>query len=167
MDIVKPYLFLDVDGVLNCIGGRGEDWDDFEQYNMMPFGRGPFRLYLSKTMCAELAALPVEIIWLTTWCEEAPVLIAPAVGFPEYPVAGFGNDLSGRKVSKQGCLEIWLEENGLRPFIWVDDDAIPHYATADFTELGWQFLFIKPNQYEGLTKAHIEEIQKFLKNLEP
>jgi hypothetical protein len=162
----KPYLFLDVDGVLNRISQSGGDWDDFEKHYLKPFNRGTFCLHLSKTMCAALAELSVDIVWLTTWCEEAASLVAPCVGWPEFPVAGFGSDLTGKKVSKIGCLEIYMEENGVRPFIWIDDDAIPYYASDDFDQQGWPHLLIRPNQYKGIEKHQIELIETFLKELE-
>lgn len=161
--MTKPYLFLDVDGVLNRIATSGGDWDDFELHKLSPFNYGKFRVFLSKSMCAALAELPVEIIWLTTWCTEADRLIAPLMGLPGYRCAGMGDPFPNSKIT---CLEIFLEKEGIRPFIWIDDGAIKTYMEEDFRELGWKHLAIRPNERIGITKNHINQIKEFLAELE-
>lgn len=160
--MTKPFLFLDVDGVLNRISTTGDSWPDFELHKAMPFGRGPYHLHLSRAMGAALSALPVEIVWLTTWAEEAPRLIAPLLGLPEYPVAGVGGIYGNWKWA---CLENYIDSHDPhRPFIWIDDDAIPWTASADFNEMGWdKHLLIRPDERLGVTPEHIEEIARFCK----
>lgn len=158
---MKPYLFLDIDGVLNRISSHGDTWPDFELHKLAPFNGNTFYLWLSKSMATELISLPVDIVWLTTWAEEAPRLVAPILGMPEYPVAGFGTDMTEGRGSKLGCVEWWMDTHGERPFIWIDDDAIPHFAAEDFKEVGWNALLIEPNYTVGITWDHINAIRAF------
>src|SRR5437762_12531290 len=75
----RPLLFLDVDGPL------------------LPFGDGPQRelsddastghlARLDPQVGHRLAALPCELVWATTWEEEANTEIAPRIGLPRLPV---------------------------------------------------------------------------------
>jgi hypothetical protein len=74
-----PLLFLDVDGPL------------------LPFGEDPRRApraaapdsrlaRLTSGVGRRLAALPRELVWATTWENEANAEIAPRTGLPRLPV---------------------------------------------------------------------------------
>jgi len=174
-----PYLFLDVDGVLNALDGLNKgDWDDFKKHDVWaPLGgvhgavRQKFRLRISKKMCAALAALPAEIHWATTWEHLANDLLWEHTGFNDYPVAcRMATGLTHQIITDQDVGEIWwkfrdiyaMVEKDPRPFIWCDDEAIPPFADEQFRELGQPFLLIKPDAKVGLTHVDLDKIRNFL-----
>ncbi|MFF8678259.1 hypothetical protein ACF07F_10205 [Streptomyces sp. NPDC015237] len=117
---VRPLLFLDVDGPL------------------IPFGSSPGRAQASVAAPAEghpllgrldpgigqrLTALGCDLVWATTWGEDANASVAPLIGLPRLPVVPWPAD--GAVAVPRGvhwktpCLVEWA---GRRPFIWVDDE---------------------------------------------
>ncbi|MFJ8691933.1 HAD domain-containing protein [Streptomyces roseolilacinus] len=116
----RPLLFLDVDGPL------------------LPFGDGPQRgpsstapdshlTRLDPQIGPRLAGLPCELVWATTWEEEANTVIAPRLGLPPLPVVYWPetSDAHEREDKwfglhwKTRTLVAWADG---RPFVWVDDE---------------------------------------------
>jgi hypothetical protein len=116
----RPLLFLDIDGTL------------------LPFGGNTQREPPATTVDAHverldshagvrLAALPCELVWATTWEDEANAEIAPRLGLPPLPVVHWPEPSAEHGQEdrwfglhwKTRTLVEWA--NG-RPFIWVDDE---------------------------------------------
>jgi hypothetical protein len=67
-------------------------------------------------------ALPVELIWATTWEDEANTYLAPLLGLPELPFVAWS---SPRSKPSEGVF--WktpevVSRAGGRPFAWLDDE---------------------------------------------
>lgn len=79
----RPLLFLDVDGPLLPFGA-GPKYE--------PSGGGASTSHLARLdpqMGPRLAALPCELVWATTWEQEANAAIAPRIGLPQLPVVNW------------------------------------------------------------------------------
>ena len=127
----RPLLFLDVDGPL------------------LPFGDGPHRTPPGTTSTAHLArldpqvglwlaALPCDLVWATTWEQEANTEIAPRIGLPPLPVVTWPEPCAEDERQDQWfglcwktrALVAWANQ---RPFAWIDDeitDADRDWVTA-------------------------------------
>ena len=115
----RPLLFLDVDGPL------------------LPFGEDPqhtrrhatpdSRLSrLSPRLGLRLAALPCELVWATTWEDDANAEVAPRLGLPTLPVVNWPESSGHEREDiwlglcwKTRTLVDWADG---RPFVWVDDE---------------------------------------------
>lgn len=116
----RPLLFLDVDGPL------------------LPFGDGPQRqssgsgqtahlARLDPQVGLRLAALPCDLVWATTWEDQANAEIAPWIGLPRLPVVNWPepSDADEREDQwfglcwKTRTLVAWANQ---RPFAWVYDE---------------------------------------------
>jgi hypothetical protein len=107
-----PLLFLDVDGPL------------------LPFGDGvagtPGLARLDPSHGPWLAALPCELVWATTWMDDANEHLAPLLGLPRLRVATWPDDPATEDADARQGLH-W-KTRGLvalardRPFAWVDDE---------------------------------------------
>ncbi|MFE0364702.1 HAD domain-containing protein [Streptomyces griseoaurantiacus] len=116
----RPLLFLDVDGPL------------------LPFGAGPQRAPADTAPHAHLARLdprvgprlsrlPCDLVWATTWGEEANTELAPRLGLPRLPVVAWPEPTAAHLHEDQWfglhwktrALVAWAER---RPFVWVDDE---------------------------------------------
>ncbi|MFD7068694.1 HAD domain-containing protein [Streptomyces sp. NPDC059913] len=114
-----PLLFLDIDGPL------------------LPFGDGPQRepsgattdphlTRLDPRMGPRLAALPCELVWATTWEDEANAHIAPRLGLSPLPVVHWPDPSDAHEREDQWyrlhwktrTLAAWADG---RPFARVDD----------------------------------------------
>lgn len=79
-----------------------------------------------------LAALPCDLVWATTWMDDANEQIAPWLGLPKLPVVRWPED-DGGPTSLHWKTRTLLAWAGERPFVWVDDeitDADREWAAA-------------------------------------
>ena len=173
----RPYLFLDVDGVLNVlekdIGRHGEMFDDFTEH-VVPFDsvsgyRRSLSVWLSRAMAARVAGLAADIHWVTVWQHRVGSTIAPRCGLPrDLPVlaredGGEEWDLDWKFVVVRKTVE-----QDPRPFVWVDDDidflqdgSLSPRAWAD--SLAQPSLLIAPEAGTGLVARHLDLIDTFLR----
>ncbi|PYC79537.1 hypothetical protein C7C46_14380 [Streptomyces tateyamensis] len=137
----RPILLLDVDGPLNPFAGMpNRRPDGFETHRLMPpsweaaelarleaWGRPgkrptPLPVWLNPGHGAELAALPFDLVWATTWEAEANTFIAPLIGLPELPVIPWPVPRptpAGKVFWKTPTVVSWAAG---RAFAWVDDE---------------------------------------------
>jgi hypothetical protein len=74
-----------------------------------------------------LAALSCELVWATTWEDEANAEIAPRIGLPRLPVVSWPESTLQHEREDQWFGLCWKTRTlvnwaGGRPFAWVDDE---------------------------------------------
>ncbi len=128
----QPNLwFMDVDGVLSPYG-RSDAYDDWIR---SPHER--YVLWLSPTQAAAiqevLESTGTELVWVSTWAEEAGASIDDVLGWPRHryaPLPTPGTRGSSRGPSgrwwKLEAVERLLAERQPSRFVWSDDDH-PHH----------------------------------------
>lgn len=125
---VKPLLLMDVDGPMNPFRAK---WfakrapiEGYEFYELTPEGDQTYRVALNPdhgTRLRDLASI-YELVWATTWGEDANRLIAPILGIPDnLPVIDLPQPsvLMSRRSWKTEVIADWC---GDRPFVWFDDE---------------------------------------------
>jgi hypothetical protein len=155
----RPLLMLDVDGPLNPYAARPHRRPAgylthrlmtprrlvAEQQRLAVWGGSrvrPVRVWLNPGHGPALSALPYDLVWATTWEEEANDFLAPLLGLPELPVLRWdrtGHDPADGAVV-DGAVADGAAADGVfwktpqivraaagRPFAWVDD----HITAAD------------------------------------
>jgi hypothetical protein len=119
-------LFLDVDGTLIPFQLRPGD----EGSTVVPDRAGPpvsaanpLLSRLDPAHGARLSALGCDLVWATSWTEEANEEISPRLGLPALPVVpwsdGAEESVTGRLHWKTRELVAWAAG---RTFVWVDDE---------------------------------------------
>ena len=149
---MRPLLLVDVDGPLNPYAAKPHRrpagygthrlmtprWAAAERRRLIDEGlpdKPPRRLrvWLNPAHGAALAALPFDLVWATTWEEEANAFVAPLLGLPPLPFIAWPDPRprpEGGVFWKTPEIVAWAER---RPFAWVDDqitDADRAWARA-------------------------------------
>ncbi|GGL39797.1 hypothetical protein GCM10011588_63250 [Nocardia jinanensis] len=78
-NVLRPLLFLDVDGPILPFG-------EHPQSSPRTVTSGSRFSRLSPGVGRQLATLPCDLVWATTWEDEANSEIAPRLGLPRLPV---------------------------------------------------------------------------------
>ncbi|MGW0082997.1 HAD domain-containing protein [Streptomyces sp. NPDC003393] len=120
----RPILFLDVDGPLVPFGSSSSSPRSPASGPEAAADRGnPLLGRLAPDLGPRLTALGCDLVWASTWREEANEAVAPRVGLPRLPVVAWPDacaDTSPRGLHwKTRHLVEWADR---RPFIWVDDE---------------------------------------------
>ncbi|MFG2905437.1 hypothetical protein ACGF13_10310 [Kitasatospora sp. NPDC048286] len=131
---------MDVDGPLNPCAAKPyrrpdgyrthrlmtPSWEAAERRRLAAWGLPhktpkPLRVWLNPDHGPALAALPYDLVWATTWQEEADAFIAPLLGLPALPHIAWSEprpEPDGGVFWKTPQIVAWARG---RPFARVDD----------------------------------------------
>ncbi|MEU3839305.1 HAD domain-containing protein [Streptomyces sp. NPDC028635] len=134
-------LLVDVDGPLNPYAAKPHRrpagyrthrlltprWEASERRRLAEWGLQdkpvkPLRVWLDPRHGAALGALPFDLVWATTWEEEANAFIAPILGLPELPFIAWSarrREAGDDVFWKTPEIVAWAQG---RAFAWVDDE---------------------------------------------
>ncbi|BBC34089.1 hypothetical protein SGFS_053830 [Streptomyces graminofaciens] len=136
----RPLLYVDVDGPLNPYAAKPERrppgytthrWKPkawLARQSDEPWRRvKPLRVWLNPDHGRRLRELGelYDLVWATTWVDEANTFISPVLGLPELPVVRWPATRDAREPGpddtfwKTGPL---VAHAAGRPFAWVDDE---------------------------------------------
>ncbi|WP_326569331.1 HAD domain-containing protein [Amycolatopsis rhabdoformis] len=156
--MVRPLLFLDVDGPLIPFGAA-----DYPLFPPLPDRHEhPLLARLDPALGVRLAALPGELVWATTWFTDANDVIAPRLGLPPLPVVDEPHQADFADLHwKTRPLVTWAAG---RPFAWVDDEI----SAADRAWVAAQHpgaaLLHRVDPRTGLTEADFATLAEWLEN---
>ena len=150
--MTRPYLLIDVDGVLNPFGADRAP-DGFARHGLLGYD-----VWLSPQHGLWLNGLATwfDLVWATTWEHDAPRLIAPILALPtDLPVIEF----------RQSEGETWKLSDvarfaGDRPLAWIDDD-LHGDALAWADERTAPTLLIRTSANVGLVEQDVWRLQAF------
>jgi hypothetical protein len=170
----KFAILLDVDGPLNPYAAKATRRPEgFETHRAFPASGHPpkgYRLWLNPLHGPKLLALGGELIWATTWEDEANEWIGPHIGLPKLEVIDW---IDRDYYNKEGLywktkrVAQWMNENrpGI-PFLWLDDEV--GQRDKDWIEencaKGSGIRVISPRI--GIADDNLEEISEWKNNLE-
>lgn len=169
----KSVIFLDFDGVIN-IDPRSEGVTSSEITTNSKYLKSKQYIHWNPKVITALIDCcntnGTEIIWVTTWCDHEDIVTASDImGLPRdlYSVSEPKFTME-KRVSKKEWTR-WKRNfiysnlrDDDRPYVWIDDEAIKHWAN----DLDWQFRspykFLAPKEKHGLTVDNITEITDWI-----
>ena len=187
----QPLVLLDVDGVLNAIGGTGA-WPDWRRGFATAEGR-QFPITWSPSVVAAVRSWQelADVQWLTTWGHDANASLRHLLSLPELPVAGTydtaGDDgaqtgpggtdaaagahaavtpaapdeLTGRWWKFDVVRRLVRADPGRR-LVWIDDDLAGQDSIRAWMSREATCLLVAPPPRSGLTAAHLRAVAEFL-----
>lgn len=112
-------LFLDVDGPLIPFGGT-TPYPVHGPRTAVDAPPHPLLPRLDPALGPRLLALGCELVWATTWLDDANAVVAPWLGLPPLPVVDWPEaPTPGGLHWKTQPLVAWADG---RPFVWLDDE---------------------------------------------
>ncbi|WP_338703672.1 HAD domain-containing protein [Streptomyces sp. Q6] len=118
-----PLLFLDVDGPLIPFGPPPPGGHPTYAPDPDPSGH-PLLARVNPALGAALAALPCELVWATTWMDDANALVAPRLGLPALPVLDRQEEDAATREHEalHWKTRALVAQAAGRPFVWIDDE---------------------------------------------
>jgi hypothetical protein len=114
---MRPLLFVDVDGPLIPFGNS-----PYPAYGEVGADGNPLLTRLDPRHGPRLLALGLDLVWATTWVDEANEIIAPRLGLPSLPLVEWTDEEPAEDglYWKTGNVVTWAAG---RPFAWFDDEV--------------------------------------------
>ncbi|MFE1801811.1 hypothetical protein ACFW9L_37390 [Streptomyces sp. NPDC059517] len=121
-EVGRPVLFLDVDGPLIPFGRRTDGGSPAPPPPGNPPGN-PLLGRLDPAVGPRLLTLGCDLVWATTWLDDANEVVAPRIGLPALPVLRWPDPSvdEGPRGLHWKTRHI-VDRAGRRPFIWADDE---------------------------------------------
>lgn len=172
---MKPWLLIDVDGVLNVSPSQHRPDGAWTEHVVEDRNGIPYRLHLNQIHGEWLDGLTdaFALVWCTTWTRIASATIGPLIGLPAgLPYVPLGDPrYSDHQVGvcwKTPLVHFWLEG---RSAAWIDDDITTRDSDGLVTPAGPEgirspaalALQIDPNV--GLLTEHVETLRAWAGDL--
>ncbi|MGW6404158.1 HAD domain-containing protein [Streptomyces sp. NPDC055134] len=170
-----PLLFLDVDGPLIPFGGPPECYPTYPMSrpgSPDPLGAdlNPLLARINPEYGPRLAALPCELVWATTWMDEANDCVAPLLGLPPLPVVDWPDPpVRDARDEWHGVRGLHWKTRALvgraqgRPFAWVDDEITDIDRAWVFAHHPERALLHRVDPRRGLREADFACLDEWLR----
>lgn len=161
---MKPYLFLDVDGVVAPIlPSYFPIPDDYFTWDTAPWNVCVHRMFPA---WAEHLDSVLEVVWCTDWQEMAPERLGTSLGLPVWPALIYGDGSDGRgRLRHKAAAICQLVETDPRPFAWVDDalnqNRLPPALKTLISRLDLPVLALPADPQVGLTEHMVDRLMAF------
>lgn len=162
---MKPALLLDVDGPLNAYTAWNRPSHGRTAHDATTSRGEVFPVLMRASDGPRLLETGCELIWATTWEDDANKAIGPLIGLPELPVINWKDKdpwNTERLYWKTKQICEWMNENrpGI-PFKWIDDEVTRRdraYIEENCVS-GSGIILVSPKF--GLEDGHFEVIQEW------
>ena len=156
----KVRLYLDVDGVINAWWAK-EVWPTQNQGDAVA-DNGTWTIKWSPEMIAELEAMDFDLVWTTTWRQQAPASIAPLIGYgrtARWLDPTVNTRLMHSSIQWKRIAVAEDQANDPSPFIWIDDEILAYDSSWALDHGGYAFA---PHDRFGISPKAIEKMKRYI-----
>jgi len=147
--MVRPVLFLDVDGVINPFGAACPA--GFTEHHLFP-GEEPVRINPEHGIWITELTGAFDVVWATGWNDEANRLLAPLLQIKPLPVL----TMPAAPFQPGDKVPLVASYAGGRAAAWIDDAHTPEArAWSQARQAPTRLIAIKPAV--GLTRASVRQ----------
>ncbi|MFJ8886088.1 HAD domain-containing protein [Streptomyces sp. NPDC102402] len=166
---MKPLLLIDVDGPLNPFAAlaRRPLPEDYTLHQMRPTGwkeGTPLPVLLSPAHGDELLALAAryELVWATTWKDEANEWVGPRIGLPSLPYIDWPAMHALRPDGTYWKTRHVVDYADGRPFAWVDDEISDLDRAWVAAHHPGRSLLLRVDPWVGLVREDFETLAQWV-----
>jgi hypothetical protein len=171
--VTRPLLLIDIDGPLNpYLAKPTQRPDGYTTHRMMTdtwLARGerkPLRVWLNHQHGPQLQQLPYELVWCTTWMDEANEWIGPHLGLPKLPFITFTNQFDYPADGTHWKTRTVIDWAAGRPFAWIDDEINQADEAYVAEHHDGQALLHHVHPAKGLLAADFETLSRWAATLD-
>ncbi|MGN9847375.1 HAD domain-containing protein [Nonomuraea sp. H19] len=163
----RPLLFLDVDGPLIPFGAPSQQYPTYQTVSSPQAEANPLLARINPDHGARLKTLPCELVWATSWMNDANECIAPRLGLPSLAIVAWPDEPETEQQDERDGLH-WKTRTLVtwaagRPFAWIDDEVTDKDRAWVSAHHPGPALLHRINPRTGLTEADYLIINQWLR----
>ncbi|WP_329223895.1 HAD domain-containing protein [Streptomyces sp. NBC_01485] len=161
-------LYLDVDGTLIPFGGTAPHPEYGE-----PSPEHPLLSRLDPSLGPQLLSLGCELVWATTWLDDANTVLTPRLGLPTLPVVQWPEDEDEGADAEPGLgpggggvhwkTRPLVARAAGRPFVWLDDEITDADRVWTAVHHPGAALLHRVHPARGLTDADFVIVEEWIR----
>jgi hypothetical protein len=152
VDVERPVLLVDVDGVLN-VYGVDVCPEGYAEFDLFPDDDEPVRLCLAHGGWLRELSERFELAWASGWGRDAQRVLAPVLGLDEFPFVPMP-PTPFDPAEKVPAIATFVGE---RPAAWLDDVVTPRARAWERARKA-PTLLVEVDHRRGLERDHVDEL---------